>query len=674
VAECLECEKTKAYAALLDTPAPEVDPRGDKLTRWQGYIAPYEEPTGDKRTFAAESLETRPLPLALKWQRTSESGHGGSVVVGTMEGVEYRPDGVWAWGILLDPDKEVMPRLAEDVAEAKLLLGRRVIGPSVDLAKMAFQAIPPDEFADMGDQRPDIRVTEGEIGAATLVPVPAFGKLASQFSLDEIDVSDYESLVASVREEVPVRQNWDGVPVAFVPWDPHEFLAREIEDPALVASGFLYQGDEQLFPVAEVVGGELSLVPDAVAAAIAVFAKHEDQLPIDARSRGAMKATLAELAERCELIPPPWTPAALVASGAPLEPPRAWFETPEASKPTPLTVTDDGRVFGHIADWRTCHTGFPGECVNAPRSASGYAYAHTGAVKTAEGDQLSVGRLTVGGGHASTAPGVNFRAALSHYDDASTTAAVGRFKDGKHGIWFSGSVVPEATPQQIAQLRRHPPSGDWRRIGGAKELILAHSVNAPGFPVVSAGVERGEMLSLVAAGALQADEVDVDYSEAPEGHDDRAAAALAAFGLDRHGHNHGKDGKFVGKGGIGDRAKAAAGIFKKKPKEHPETTAARERMLREDREGHVDPEDHISNARRTPSMDEVDDRIDPVRERILELEDKADDGLTPAEAAELIRLRKERAKKINDSVKGKTVQEPDFASRTSAAVSVFATK
>jgi hypothetical protein len=530
-ADCLECDKTKAYAALLDEAAPDVDPRGDKITRWQGYIAPYEEPTGDKRTFAADSLESRPLPLALKWQRVDGKGHEGSVAVGTMEGVEYRPDGVWAWGILLDPDPAVMPRLAEDVAEAKLLMSRKIIGPSVDLSRMQFTAVPPDEFADMGDQRPDIRVTQGEFGAATLVPIPAFANLASQFSLDEIGVDEYEGLVASVAAEVPVRQDWTGVPVAFVDWDPHAFLAREIEDEALVASGFLYDGDDRLFPVAEMVGGELSLIPGAVEAAIAVFARHEDQLPMDSRARGAMRATLAELAERCELPAPPWTPAALVASGAPLEPPRDWFETPEAPKPTPLTVTDDGRVFGHIADWRTCHTGYPGQCVTAPRSASAYAYAHTGAVKTAEGVQLSVGRLTVGGGHASTRPGVGLTAALAHYDDASTTAAIGRFKDGKHGIWFSGAVVPEATPGQIAQLRRHPPSGDWRRIGGAQEMILAHSVNAPGFPVVSAGVERGEMTSLVAAGALQADDEWGDDPEAPSDGQERAAAAVAAFAM-----------------------------------------------------------------------------------------------------------------------------------------------
>jgi hypothetical protein len=672
---CLECERTAAYAALLDEAPPEVDPRGNKLTRWQGYIAPYEEPTGDKRTFAADSLESRPLPLALKWQRVDGKGHEGSVSVGTMEGVEYRPDGVWAWGILLDPDPAVMPRLAEDVAEAKLLMSKKIIGPSVDLAKMEFQAIQPDEFAEMGDGRPDIRVTSGQFGAATLVPIPAFANLASQFSLDEISVDDYESLVASVREEIPVRTDWSDVPVAFVDWDPHAFLAVEAADETLVAGAFLYEGEQgSLFPVAETVGGQLSVIPDAVAAAIAVFAAHEEQIPLDARTVGAMKTALVDLAERCELPPPPWTPAALVASGAPLKPPREWFETPEASKPTPLTVTEDGRVYGHIADWRTCHTGYPGTCVTAPRSASGYAYAHTGAVLTEEGDQIQVGRLTVGGGHAPTRPGVGFRAALEHYDNASTTAAIGRFRDGKHGIWFSGAVVPEATPQQLAQLRRHPPSGDWRTIGGTKEMILAHSVNAPGFPVVSAGVERGELTSLVAAGALLGDEMDVDYSEAPEDHDGRAEAALAVFGLDRHGHAHGKDGKFAPKGGgLADRAKAAAGIFKKKPKEHPETTAARERMQRDDRAGHVDPEDHISNSRHRPSVDEQDDAHDPERERLRDLQDKEDD-LTPAERAEMARLLKRRADRMNAAGRAgsKRMQhEPDFAARTTAALSVF---
>ncbi len=525
---CTECERTAAFAALMDEEAPDIDPRGDEMTRWSGLVAPYGKPTGDKRRFRTGSLENRPFPLPLKWQREDGSGHSRSVVIGTINGAEYSDEGVHAWGFLLDPDREQMPRLAEDVAEARLLLASGAIGPSVDLSKMEFHALDPAEFAG-GDPegRPEIEVTSGEWGAVTLVAIPAFME-ARPFALEQVSVSEYESLTASALAAVPVRRDWSGVPVAFVTWDAHEFMRREAAAPGLVAGAFLHEG-ERLFPVADVIGGELSLVPDAVRTAIDVFSLHEDKLPLSAQDRGVMKKTLTVLAERCDLPAPPWSPRALVASGAPVAPPREWFETPEPNKPTPITVTDDGRVFGHIADWRTCHTGFPGQCVTAPRSPSGYAYAHTGAVKTAEGAQVTVGRLTVGGGHASTAPGVGFRAAMEHYDDASTTAAIGRFRDGKHGIWFSGSVVPEATEAQIAQLRRHPPSGDWRTVAGQRELILAHSVNAPGFPVVSAGMERGELTSLVAAGALLPDEEPVEDLPATPEVDERVEAALAAF-------------------------------------------------------------------------------------------------------------------------------------------------
>jgi hypothetical protein len=47
-------------------------------------------------------------------------------------------------------------------------------------------------------------------------------------------------------------------------------------------------------------------------------------------------------------------------SPAPLRPPREWFDLPEANDPTPLTFTADGQVFGHLALYETCHSGFQG--------------------------------------------------------------------------------------------------------------------------------------------------------------------------------------------------------------------------------------------------------------------------------------------------------------------------
>ena len=49
---------------------------------------------------------------------------------------------------------------------------------------------------------------------------------------------------------------------------------------------------------------------------------------------------------------------------APL-PPTDWFRRPDLDRLTPLTVSDSGRVFGHIAGWDTCHVGLPG-CVTPP--------------------------------------------------------------------------------------------------------------------------------------------------------------------------------------------------------------------------------------------------------------------------------------------------------------------
>src|SRR5574341_208430 len=55
-----------------------------------------------------------------------------------------------------------------------------------------------------------------------------------------------------------------------------------------------------------------------------------------------------------------------VTAAGVLYPPRAWFDNPKLTKATPLRITDDGRVYGHLATWRTCHLGVGNRCVMAP--------------------------------------------------------------------------------------------------------------------------------------------------------------------------------------------------------------------------------------------------------------------------------------------------------------------
>lgn len=202
-------------------------------------------------------------------------------------------------------------------------------------------------------------------------------------------------------------------------------------------------------------------------------------------------------AEPPSVVPEPVT-AALVAAGVVYD--VADFTMPEADGPTAITVTADGKVFGHLCLWNTCHLSFAGSCVTPPNSPSGYAYFHQGVVATTQGD-VPVGKLTLGTGHAGL--DADSRGATAHYDNSGTAVAVVRAVDGEHGVWFSGRVLPAVPDARVDEMRRCGVSGDWRSIGGALELVAALCVNTPGFPIPrTESLAAGGQLALVAAGVV----------------------------------------------------------------------------------------------------------------------------------------------------------------------------
>lgn len=199
----------------------------------------------------------------------------------------------------------------------------------------------------------------------------------------------------------------------------------------------------------------------------------------------------------------PLEAAALVACGVvagaiPVVPPSDWFTNPQLDKATPLTVTDDGRVFGHIAAWHVDHIGMS-YGTKPPRSKSKYAYFHTGVVRTDDGSDAPVGQLTLAGGHASLE--ASAAEAARHYDDTASAIADVHAGEDAFGIWVAGALRPGSTPEQIRALRASAPSGDWRPIKGSLELVAVCQVNVPGFPIARARVASGQIMALVAAGA-----------------------------------------------------------------------------------------------------------------------------------------------------------------------------
>ena len=211
-------------------------------------------------------------------------------------------------------------------------------------------------------------------------------------------------------------------------------------------------------------------------------------------------------------------PALTIVASVAHTAPAAWFSDPgftpddprlvQAKDGTwgcPVTVTDEGEVYGHIAKWGVCHIAYSGECVTAPHSQTNYAHFLGGAVHLDDGTVACTGPITVGGGHADEH--MSMQMAKAYYDSTSTVAADVAAGDDQFGIWCHGWIRPGTSKDMATALRASVLSGDWRQPSPGsplQELIVAHAVNAGGFSTPRVRIAAGSQgqISLVAAGAV----------------------------------------------------------------------------------------------------------------------------------------------------------------------------
>lgn len=188
----------------------------------------------------------------------------------------------------------------------------------------------------------------------------------------------------------------------------------------------------------------------------------------------------------------------LTASAIPLAPPKTWFEDPNLSEPTMITITPEGQIYGHVASWTQCHVGFQNRCVMAPRSVDNYKAFNTRPVKTESGEDIYAGPLTFGVSHAGLEASAS--QARHHYDNVNAQIGQIRVGEDAHGIWMAGALNPDVDDITLRKLRASAVSGDWR----SQDLIGVLCVNIPGFPVprVEAKYKQENQYALVAAGVL----------------------------------------------------------------------------------------------------------------------------------------------------------------------------
>lgn len=212
-----------------------------------------------------------------------------------------------------------------------------------------------------------------------------------------------------------------------------------------------------------------------------------------------------ETSRPLELIPGETeTSAALVASvSAVALPGAAVFDGVALTGPTPITYDfETGQVYGHIATWSTCHVGYPGVCVTAPRAQDGYAAFNRHPVETADG-VVWAGRITAGGRHATLTADMDEVQAV--YGGKATVAWVRAYED-EFGIAVAGTLAPDLSEGDKAIMSRRKVSGDWRETAHGLSLVevlalspgpRAHS--EPGFPVVETFSKCGRQVALVAS-------------------------------------------------------------------------------------------------------------------------------------------------------------------------------
>ena len=460
---------------------------------WHGVLAPEGVYTGDGRKFMPDSLTWRDLPLPLLWQEKSGMGHEGSVIVGQIANI-FRENGLLI-GEGTFSDTEEADKVVGLVANGDL----RGVSVDVDQAEMSVE----------DDEKESMLFHKGRISAATMCAIPAFSEAYIAIGYRPVpEVADEEMpLVASPTG--PVTGGED-VPL---PFGVAEFKRGPgwLTDPVetkRIHDYWTVPGNEGYAKIKWGTPGDFRRLRAHLAKYISpVYLNrttaqwHHDALgywpgecgrpgnpPCGAKRGGLSSDDVLAAA------------ANLYSVADPIDSTR--FSQPILGGPTPITVTDDGWIYGHLASWGTCHIGIPGTCVEAPSSPTDYAYYRTGVVMTDKG-AIPVGQITMGTGHADM--GANAKVAAAHYDNTGSVVADVAAGDDDYGIWVSGLIRPGTTPEQVAAIRAGALSGDWRSIGGHLELVAALVVNVPGFPIPHTGLAAsgGVQSALVAAGLVE---------------------------------------------------------------------------------------------------------------------------------------------------------------------------
>jgi hypothetical protein len=411
-------------------------------TKFRTLLAPIGVSTGDGRRFAAGGISLADLPMPFEWARQREGGHDGAVVIGAVQEAK-----------ILTHEKA----LADGWISPEAAKGLDPKGQGVYGRGEMFDGVSREDMPRLAED------------VAEAMHLANEGTLGPSVDLDSFEA---KPVMAGSDDEL----TWEMV---------EEYMeANDGAEPAvelLITQGRVRAATLVSIPAFSETSRPLELIAEEAT---------------DGEPSGTAAADLETLVASM---------SALTASAAGHRPEVGAFALPVLDGPTAITWDwDNGRVFGHIATWATCHVGYEGVCVTPPKEDASYAWFNRHPVETSDGGIIAAGRITLGGRHAGLA--LSASAAMSAYDGKTVAAHVRAYAD-EHGIVVAGVIEPGLTGQDRAVLDRRKVSGDWREIGSGLSLVevlalspgpRAHS--EPGFPVVETHVNRaGRQTALTAS-------------------------------------------------------------------------------------------------------------------------------------------------------------------------------
>ncbi|MDP4501054.1 phage minor head protein [Nonomuraea turcica] len=312
-----------------------------------------------------------------------------------------------------------------------------------------------------------MRITRGRVRGATLVSMPAFAR--ARITLDP--VGD----LAAACEEPPAGRMRDIV--AYVAASPVPVGATQVADALAIST----------------VAARDYLARAAAAGYITRLSRGlyvaASTLPEGAGEEPEMDDLEASAWSEFQALPPL---------------PAAWFREPEAlgTEDGPVHVTEDGRIYGWVAQRGVCHDGYTGQCVTIDQLGDvDTSYFLRSRVKLDDGSTELAGVFTMNTGHDND--GTDAASTRALFDNTRTVAGIVTVGTNDRGMWFSGAAAPWLSEWDRAVFAACAPSGHWRRDrGGRWSLRAVLSVPVPGYPtrLAASAVARAN-LALTASAA-----------------------------------------------------------------------------------------------------------------------------------------------------------------------------